>query len=78
MFGDAHQQEEFAASGEDHGSHGDGDGEQGHHGEVTAITVEAGETGEITVTFDEPGEVLMGCHIEGHFDAGMVAPITVV
>lgn len=80
MFGSAHQQEEFAASGEGHGRHGDGDGdgEQGHHGDVKAITVEPGETGEITVTFDEPGEVFMGCHIPGHFDAGMVAPLTVI
>ncbi|HEX7173009.1 MAG TPA: hypothetical protein VF365_10425 [Candidatus Limnocylindria bacterium] len=22
-------------------------------------------------TFDEPGELLIGCHVDGHYDAGM-------
>lgn len=74
MFGDMHQQEEFAAAG-DHGDHGDG--EMGHHGDISAITLEAGESGSLMMTFDEAGEILIGCHLAGHWEAGMVTALTV-
>lgn len=72
MVGDAHMQEEFALS-DGHGDHASG----GHHGDVHAVTVPPGETAELVVTFDEPGETMLGCHLEGHWDAGMVATVTV-
>lgn len=37
----------------------------------------SGQTKEATVTFEDPGEILYGCHIEGHYDAGMVGTVTV-
>lgn len=76
MFGTMHQQEEFAAS-DDHGDHGD-HGSQGHHGEVAAITLDAAASGEMVLVFDSPGVVLIGCHLPGHWEAGMVASLEVV
>ncbi len=72
MVGDAHMQEEFASS-DGHGDHASG----GHHGDVHAVTVPPGETAKLVVTFDEPGETMLGCHLEGHWDAGMVATVTI-
>ena len=74
MFGDAHQQEEFAELGDHSGDHGDA---EGHHGEIDAITLEAGGSGSVTVTFDEAGEMMIGCHLPGHWDAGMSATFVV-
>lgn len=42
------------------------------------VEVQNGETGELTYTFDTPGTLLIGCHIPGHWDAGMKATVTVV
>lgn len=72
MIGTAHMQQEFAAA-DDHGDHGDG----GHHGDVMAVTVPPGETAELEVLIDEPGTWYVGCHLEGHYDAGMEAVINV-
>lgn len=36
-----------------------------------AMTVPAGETHELTRTFTEAGDILMGCHVPGHYAAGM-------
>lgn len=47
------------------------------HDEENAILVDAGATKELTFTFDEPGETLAGCHVPGHYPAGMKATITV-
>lgn len=41
------------------------------HGEVNAMTIAAGETQEMTWTFDRAGTIIMGCHIPGHYAAGM-------
>jgi uncharacterized cupredoxin-like copper-binding protein len=73
MFGTVHEQEEFADSAA-HGEHGG----EGHHGTVPAITLGAGEVGSLIVEFDEPGEVMIGCHLPGHWVAGMVTTLTVV
>ncbi len=72
MLGDHHMQEEFAAS-TDHGDHGGA----GHHGDMMAITLDPGQTGEIEFMVEEPGTWLIGCHLPGHYDAGMVATIEV-
>lgn len=45
--------------------------------EPNAIGVEPGQTKELTFTFDEPGATLAGCHVIGHYAAGMKATITV-
>jgi len=45
--------------------------------EPMAIGVEPGQTKELTVTFDAPGQTLAGCHVIGHYAAGMKATITV-
>lgn len=73
MFGTRHQQEEFAEAGD----HGDGHGDAGHHGDVAAITLDAGEAGDIVVEFGTPGEVWIGCHLPGHYEAGMWSVFTV-
>lgn len=69
MLGDAHMQEEFQGAHDDHGG--------GHHGDVHAVTVPAGGTGELVVTFDDPGTQYFGCHLPGHYEAGMEATLTV-
>jgi len=45
--------------------------------EPMAIGVQPGTTKELTVTFDKPGSMLAGCHVAGHYAAGMKATITV-
>ena len=43
-----------------------------------ALTVPPGATRRISWTFDEPGRVIYGCHVLGHWAAGMKGTITVV
>ncbi|MDF2740118.1 MAG: copper-binding protein [Actinomycetia bacterium] len=43
-----------------------------------ALTVPPGQTRRLTWTFDEPGIVLYGCHVVGHWAAGMKGRIVVV
>lgn len=73
MIGDAHMQEEFAAAD----GHEDADGDAGHHADVMAVTVEPGKTADLKVVIDEPGEWFLGCHLTGHWEAGMVGKINV-
>lgn len=40
-------------------------------GQLAALELSAGETQRVTVTFEDPGEVIYGCHIAGHYSAGM-------
>ena len=47
------------------------------HDEPSGISLQPGETKELTYTFDEPGRYLAGCHVPGHYPAGMRAVITV-
>ena len=47
------------------------------HDDATAIGLEPGETKELTLTFADPGDLIAGCHIPGHYPAGMRATITV-
>jgi uncharacterized cupredoxin-like copper-binding protein len=57
----------------------DDDGHDGGHGDEDedAVTVEPGDTGELTYTFDEPGTIEVGCHQEGHYEAGMKITVDV-
>jgi uncharacterized cupredoxin-like copper-binding protein len=54
----------------------DMDGEE-MHDEEDGIAVEPGATGTLEYTFERAGEILAGCHEPGHYEAGMVARITV-
>jgi uncharacterized cupredoxin-like copper-binding protein len=45
--------------------------------EENAIGVEPGQTKELTYTFGAPGQTLAGCHVIGHYAAGMKAAITI-
>ena len=47
------------------------------HDEPEGIGVKPGETKELTYTFPSPGATLAGCHVQGHYLAGMKADITV-
>lgn len=55
----------------------DGMDDMHDHGSA-AITVQANEDGSLEYTFEETGTFMIGCHIPGHWDAGMQATITVV
>ncbi len=45
--------------------------------DLPAITLQPGQTKEVTVTFDRAGTILYGCHVPGHYAAGMVGALTV-
>ena len=47
------------------------------HADPAALSLEPGESGSVTYTFETAGEMLVGCHEPGHYEAGMVAPVTV-
>jgi uncharacterized cupredoxin-like copper-binding protein len=66
--------EEKAAA--DEGGH-DGMDAMHDHGSA-ALTLQANEDGSLEYTFEEAGTFMIGCHIPGHWDAGMQATITVV
>lgn len=42
-----------------------------------AVTVHAGETAELTWRFTRAGTVLLGCHVQGHYEAGIRGEVTV-
>jgi uncharacterized cupredoxin-like copper-binding protein len=48
------------------------------HDEPEGIGVKPGETKELTYTFAAPGELFAGCHVAGHYGAGMKASIAVI
>lgn len=45
--------------------------------EAEAEDIEPGGTAKLTYTFDEGGSFQLGCHIPGHYEAGMVKEFTV-
>lgn len=71
----------FIGTTDEHREHADEMRERGHadeaHANPAAVTVEPGATGTLEYTFAGAGELLVGCHEPGHYEAGMVAPITV-
>ena len=71
----------FIGTTDAHREHADEMRERDHaeeaHANPAVVSVEPGETGTLEYTFDEAGERLVGCHEPGHYEAGMVAPITV-
>ena len=48
-----------------------------HHGDANGVDVKPGATATLEMTFDTPGELLVGCHVAGHYAAGMRAILTV-
>ncbi len=44
---------------------------------VYAVDVPPGQTVTLVYTFDQPGTLLYGCHVPGHYAAGMRGTITV-
>jgi len=42
-----------------------------------ALTIPPGETATLVYIFDKPGTLLYGCHITGHYTAGMKGTITI-
>jgi uncharacterized cupredoxin-like copper-binding protein len=61
-------------------SHGPTDhvGHTDHAGHADALTVPPGQTRRLTWTFHDPGIVLYGCHVLGHWAAGMRGTIVVL
>jgi uncharacterized cupredoxin-like copper-binding protein len=45
--------------------------------EPNAIAVEPGQTGTVVWTFTESGTLEYGCHVPGHYPAGMTGQLTV-
>jgi uncharacterized cupredoxin-like copper-binding protein len=67
-----HHHEEMAA-GEVH------DDAPAPEGEYPApVTLEPGESAEVIVTFREAGNIVIGCHVPGHWEAGMRGTIAVL
>ena len=48
------------------------------HQHSNSVIVQPGETEELKFTFSTAGEWLAGCHLPGHYPAGMVATINVI
>lgn len=68
-LGDAEAQEHHAEEMAEMGGMG--------HDEPDGIAVEPGATETLEHTFTASGEILAGCHEPGHYEAGMVASMTV-
>jgi uncharacterized cupredoxin-like copper-binding protein len=60
------------------GAHGHAHAGHATPGAGGALTVPPGQTRRLTWTFDEPGIVLYGCHVLGHWAAGMKGTIVVL
>jgi uncharacterized cupredoxin-like copper-binding protein len=45
--------------------------------EGNAVSIPPGKTATLIYTFDQPGKLLYGCHVAGHYAAGMEGTITV-
>ena len=67
--GDAEAQEHHAEEMAEMGAMG--------HDEPDGVAVEPGATETFEYSFEQPGQILAGCHEAGHYDAGMVASMTV-
>lgn len=70
LLGDMHAQDEhegtMAAGDADH-----------MHDDLLLVTLESGERGSMIAAFTEPGTLWLGCHVPGHWAAGMHLQITV-
>jgi uncharacterized cupredoxin-like copper-binding protein len=48
------------------------------HNDPNTITLEAGEGKTLVWRFGEAGELEIGCHVPGHYEAGMLARVRVI
>ena len=48
-----------------------------HGGAAEGITVKPGKTATLTQTFDTDDTLIIGCHVPGHYEAGMKATVNV-
>lgn len=69
VIGDVHVQEGHVKAMEASGDHGDR--------ASYALTIPPGETASLTYTFDKPGALFYGCHVPGHYAAGMKGTISI-
>lgn len=46
-------------------------------GGVASVEVPAGKTATLVYRFTKPGTLLYGCHVSGHYSAGMQGTITI-
>lgn len=69
-LGDAEMQDEHDAE------MASGMGGMGHD-EPNVLTLDPGVQGELTWRFTAPASLLYGCHIPGHYAAGMVGTLTI-
>ena len=85
-FGDEAEQEEHAAEMRevedmDTDTDMDMDGPEAEHDddEVAPLVLEPGASGEVIVTFDDPdvSSTIIGCHVPGHWEAGMRLDVSV-
>lgn len=67
-----HHHEEMAAGGGHDHTHGSASG-----GIPAPVMLEPGASVDVVATFNEAGVVLMGCHVPGHWEAGMQGTIIV-
>lgn len=72
VIGDRDYQEEHEKSMGSMGSMDHGGEDLGN-----VLELEPGATEEIAWTFTEAGEVLFACHVEGHYEGGMVGSVKV-
>ncbi len=70
ILGDKAQQDAHEKEMQEHGM-------DMEHGKSSASPVQPGKTGEVTHTFKAGEKQLFGCHLPGHYKAGMQATITV-
>ncbi len=77
ILGSEAEQADHEAEMMDDGSGGGMDGMDHGGSDSEAITVKPGDTETLTHTFEDTGTVILGCHVPGHYDAGMKATITV-
>ncbi|MEK6720074.1 MAG: cupredoxin family protein [Chloroflexota bacterium] len=47
------------------------------HDKPNVLTVDPGAEGELTWRFTAPATLLYGCHVPGHYGAGMVGTLTI-
>ncbi|MBA1202060.1 cupredoxin family protein [Pseudomonas capeferrum] len=63
--------------GMDHGAQGHGgENAHGHHGGNTVL-LQPGQQAELTWTFRKSTPIEFACNVPGHYQAGMVGPLTI-
>jgi uncharacterized cupredoxin-like copper-binding protein len=72
VIGDREAQNDAKAAMADEAT--ESDHNSGHH-QAPTIVLGPGESGHLIVTFDQGSELIIGCHITGHWDAGMHSAI---